>query len=257
MSDAPDEYELRYMDADSALARVRQRQAWWLPATVLASATLLIAMMAPLLWRMAQTPGGRGIALVFAAGYALEFLALFPAMIIGHIVRAVVTPTHLRVHIGLRRAEVPLSAITSLSVEPVRWWRISGEPARRAARPRAGLHHLRSEALSAARMVGRSGSEEDALGAARCGAGAVRPDRVARAGSHGRKGGGDRSGGRARGGGGHGCPGSAHQDAVASSGPSRWRPGGGGGGGSLIQCGADRASGRLRALPTSVGDAAT
>jgi len=126
MSDAPDEYELRYMDADSALARVRQRQAWWLPATVLASATLLIAMMAPLLWRMAQTPGGRSIALVFAAGYALEFLALFPAMIIGHIVRAVVTPTHLRVHIGLRRAEVPLSAITSLSVEPVRWWRMPG-----------------------------------------------------------------------------------------------------------------------------------
>lgn len=126
MSDAPDEYELRYMDGEHALARVRQRQPRWFAAVLVGVVALLIASMAPLLLWMSRTPAGRTQAIFFSVVYALEFLSLFPALIVGHITRAVVTPTHLRVHQGLRRADVPLAAITALSVEPVRRWRSHG-----------------------------------------------------------------------------------------------------------------------------------
>lgn len=121
MSDAPDDYERRYMDGERALLRVRQRQPRWFPGTMMALVVLLVASMVPTLWHLSQLPGGRGVALLYAAIFALELLAFPPAMIIGHVTRAVVTPSHLRVHVALRMIDVPIAAITSLSVEPARW----------------------------------------------------------------------------------------------------------------------------------------
>jgi hypothetical protein len=126
MSDAPDEYELRYMDGARAIARVRQRQARWFVAALMAAVALLVASLVPMLWHLAQSPGGRAVALLYSAVFALELLALVPAMILGHITRAVVTPSHLRVHVGLLTSDVPLGAITALAVEPVRRWRPPG-----------------------------------------------------------------------------------------------------------------------------------
>jgi hypothetical protein len=75
-------------------------------------------MLQPLL----ASPALRPIGLVMAAWMALQLLGSGFALLIDFVTRAVLTPTHLRVHRGLWTDDVPLSAITEAAVVDVSRW---------------------------------------------------------------------------------------------------------------------------------------
>lgn len=129
-SRATDEYERRYMDADRAVAIARVRQRLGLRLALLA--LLLVAVVVnvqqlmfivPRLWALRHV-APMAVAL-FALGCLPFWLAVlwYPvAEILGAVTRVVVTPTHVRVHQGLRATDVPLDAITSVAMERTARW---------------------------------------------------------------------------------------------------------------------------------------
>ncbi len=126
LAGAPDDYEQRYMDADRAVLRARQRQPRWVPAAALMVMAWALWLAHPTLawmWAHRDAPGV-GVALAVIAGwFAVNNLALLFALLTDHITRVVLTPTHLRVHRGLWADDIALDDLTAASVEEASWWR--------------------------------------------------------------------------------------------------------------------------------------
>ena len=127
----PDEYERRYMDADRALVIARVRQLLWLRLTFAAIIAVLVVVnvqqlmiIVPRLWDLRHV-APLAVAAFFAVYIPLWLLPVqwFPvAELIGAVTRVVLTPTHLRVHRGFRTTDVPLEAVTGVTVEQTQRW---------------------------------------------------------------------------------------------------------------------------------------
>lgn len=127
----PDEYERRYMDADRALVIARVRQILWLRLTFAAIIAVLVVVnvqqlmiIVPRLWDLRHV-APLAVAAFFAVYIPLWLLPVlwFPvAELIGAVTRVVLTPTHLRVHRGFRTTDVPLDAVTGVTVEQTQRW---------------------------------------------------------------------------------------------------------------------------------------
>jgi hypothetical protein len=122
----PDDYERRYMSADRALLRARQRQPRWVPATALAVMLAAMVISWPSLsfmWARRDVPGIALILAMMVAWFTVNNVALLFALLTDHITRVVLTPSHLLVHRGLWTDEIPLAEVTAAEVESAEWWR--------------------------------------------------------------------------------------------------------------------------------------
>jgi hypothetical protein len=110
------------MDGDRALLRVRR----WMPRTVRVSMLAFLAGMflacAVMLQPLIASPTLRVVGLTMAVWMAVQLMGSIFALLLDFVTRAVLTPSHLRVHRGLWTDDIALEAVTDVSVVEVNRW---------------------------------------------------------------------------------------------------------------------------------------
>lgn len=120
------------MDADRAVMAVRVRQRLWLRVAFAAPALVLsavyaaqLAFLVPRLWAIRHALPLHvllPIVAVLSLPLVMALLWLPFGELLDAVTRVVLTPTHLRVHRGLFATDVPLDAVTGVTVERTERW---------------------------------------------------------------------------------------------------------------------------------------
>ena len=134
MAGEPDDYERRFMDADHAVIRARQRQPRWMVLLLLAQIAVTGLAVLPALSELWQHRGVgpmTGMLVAVVAAFAVSTMAMSLGTLLNHLTRVVVTPTHLRVHRGVFTQTVALDAITGVGADALPWWHARGVTRRR------------------------------------------------------------------------------------------------------------------------------
>ncbi len=134
MAGEPDDYERRFMDADRAVLRVRQRQPRWMVLLLLGQIAVTALAVLPALselWLHRGVGPMTGMLVAVVATFAVSTMLMALGALLNHLTRVVVTPTHLRVHRGVLTQDLALETITGVGFDALPWWHARGLTRRR------------------------------------------------------------------------------------------------------------------------------